>query len=1162
MPRSETFSSGGSALGISVIEVTIVTPNMICVSVEDEQPIAGHFVDTGSDQGTVTNEWIAKASPLPGGPNFAKVLGPDQHGLLFSSRRPSKYVDREPARLAANWQIVDHAIGVTDVFYENDLFHECSWSVRGDNSNPSDVMPANAWLHHFYLKLSGKLASGQRYRIRPPTDWAVQDVIFDYDDRVTRAKPLKASFAGWRPNDKSKIAFLSQWVPGEANEGALNLRAFGFTKFEIIDESGATVWEDGSIPAGKDPTQPENRELFPAAVPGTNNHRLRLYPSSMAASRLRVVSVSGTVPATVELARGDGAKIVNDDILYVGYLPTTNGSEMSGLGRWCKVSAKSGDRFVALKFDGNANNFVPSNINFETFEPSAMAGPTVSALYKTHLADSAMTWVHQLDFSAFVGGNGKYRLRIPGLGVSDVFPVSENAWHAAAGHLAKGEFHNRCGCKIDGRFGYERDWSFRHGKRGVVFHRSNLPSVFSLQGGIIPGERIDYGGALVHPSSWTTDAEIDAGGEWFDAGDWDVFPSQHLESAYQAMFVYERLHEINPASVDTDWNIPLSSDPNMGLGSDIDQSELDSLPDILHQVHYALDWARRCQMRDGSCPSGIQNRYEAFVANPVIGQIPEVSVAALSPYWTYAADHPTNFEFAGLFAQFGRILLASGCPKAGNAYVAAAKAAWNWAEDIFRKLAVDTSPTTMSIGGGSKSFTLQSGQAFPAHIGESIRIQSRSNETNFIEGIVTKATSPNFFLNLTIKVTAFGGSGTFGDWDVTMGYHDPYYYYDALTGVRRQTTVTGNTQAGVPAIAGLSSVKGLRVGDHVTGAGIRDRMRVKSIDSSTQITLEAIDNSYDTTGRLLHDPIPAGATSTASNVSFSFRCYQGGWSDTKYLTNLASVQGQAKAYRQYAAISLFKATNDPAMRDIYERTHLSGNGFGFDLYAMCEYLGPAPFKGVEGANASIVEGRKEAILNDAKTLAKIVEAETAGYKNMGSRVMNYTSHVYGARVLNILAGPFLASTAADRERHRNVLLSLMGHIFGANHMGQSWSVGFGPRFKRNMMHIDSQRLHPEGRTADGLVPYGCNFNPEFALAISFLSWSDTIPLSSLHHAYSPGESEFRRNQIAEPGRFFRSGHYSFDTRHQVNESEFGMPNVIVNQLIALILHGWDGNSKT
>lgn len=1160
MSVTARITATGEPTEISTIEVTIVTPRIICVSIKDQPPIAGRFVDTGSDQGTVNNEWVAKTSPFGDAPDFAKVLGPNQHGLLYSSKRPDEYVDRVTGKVATNWKVLGRTLKVDKVFYENDLHHECSWSIRPGAVDVTDVMPANAWMHHFYLKFDADLVSGQIYRIRPPAAWHYEDIIFNYNDRITRAKPLKASFAGWRPNDERKLAYLSQWIPGEANEGAINLHAMGFTSFELINEAGTTVWNSGVIPVGKDPTNPEPLNVFPGRVPATSNYAQRLYPSSEPSKRLTVVSISGTSPATVTLATGEGAKIANNDILYVGYLPTTDGSEMTGLSRWVKVTSKSGDSFVAQRFDVNVNAFIDSDVTGQPYDPSLMAGPTVGALYKTHLSDTAMTWVHQLDFTAFETP-GTYRIRIPGLGVSDPFPIAENVWHNAAGHLAKGEYHNRCGHKIDGRFGYTRDWSFRHGKRGVTYHRSNLPSVFSLQGGVIPN-LVDYGPTLVHPSSWTTTTEIDAGGEWFDAGDWDVFPSQHLESAYQAMFVYERLHEIDADSVVTDWNLPLSSDANLALGTDIDQAELDGLPEILHQIHYSLDWARRCQFVDGGCPSGIQNRYEAFVASPTgLGELPEVSVAAVSPYWTYAPDHPTNFEFAGLFAQFARILLSRGCTTAGNAYLAAAQAAWNWAEDVYTKTIVATSTTSTAIATGSKTFTLPYNSGLPAKVGDTVRIQSRANTANYMQGTVTSFTRPNE-LSLVVNVTSVGGSGTFTDWDVVMSGHDEFYYYDALTQIRRSTVRTGNTTSGSAVITGLSSMTGINVGDHCTGAGIRDNMRVKSIDSGSQITLESVYNTYDTAGNLLNPVIPAGATATASGVNLTFKVFSGGWDDAKYRTNLNEVHRRGKMYRLYAAICLFKATGTTAYRDTFERTYLSGDGYGFDLYGMTEYLGAAPFTGVSGANSSIVETIRSNILTDADSLADIVEAHADGFKHMGSGLLVYTAHVYGARVHNILSAPFVAATSGDRERFRKVLLDLMGLIFGANYMGWSWSVGFGPRFKRNMMHIDSQRLHPEGRTADGLVPYGPNFNPEFSLAIPFKSWSDTIPLSSLHHAYSPNETEHRRNQVAEPGRFFRPAHYSFDTRWQVNESEFGMPSIMVNELIAMILHGWDGNSAT
>ena len=76
-----------------------------------------------------------------------------------------------------------------------------------------------------------------------------------------------------------------------------------------------------------------------------------------------------------------------------------------------------------------------------------------------------------------------------------------------------------------------------------------------------------------------------------------------------------------------------------------------------------------------------------------------------------------------------------------------------------------TSTTSVAIGTGSKSFTIQTGKAYV--IGQTLNIASAADPANFMAGQVTAYTSGSGAL--VVNVTQTGGSGTKTDWIVSMG---------------------------------------------------------------------------------------------------------------------------------------------------------------------------------------------------------------------------------------------------------------------------------------------------------------------------------------------------------------------------------------------------------
>lgn len=75
-----------------------------------------------------------------------------------------------------------------------------------------------------------------------------------------------------------------------------------------------------------------------------------------------------------------------------------------------------------------------------------------------------------------------------------------------------------------------------------------------------------------------------------------------------------------------------------------------------------------------------------------------------------------------------------------------------------------TSTTSLTVGTGSKSLTIQTGKQF--QIGQPVRIADTGTPTNYMDGQVTAYNSGTGAM--TVNVTATGGSGTIAAWTVSL----------------------------------------------------------------------------------------------------------------------------------------------------------------------------------------------------------------------------------------------------------------------------------------------------------------------------------------------------------------------------------------------------------
>lgn len=110
-----------------------------------------------------------------------------------------------------------------------------------------------------------------------------------------------------------------------------------------------------------------------------------------------------------------------------------------------------------------------------------------------------------------------------------------------------------------------------------------------------------------------------------------------------------------------------------------------------------------------------------------------------------------------------------------------------------------TSASYVTIGTGSKTFVTQAGLAYLA--GARVRIVSRANAANYMEGVVSSYAATS----MVVAVGTVGGSGTPGDWNIS------------LAGISGESGATGATW-----FPEVETATGMRVGDfavHTFGPG-------------------------------------------------------------------------------------------------------------------------------------------------------------------------------------------------------------------------------------------------------------------------------------------------------------------------------------------------------
>jgi len=627
-------ANGGS---VAIHEITMAAPDIVCVEVRDQPVVKGSLIAISQPESGNFETWLSRVNPMTRQSDHCMVVGPKKLHLRFQDVQPRAYLDRLAVLTASGYG----AIGgrrVTAVYLKSMQYS----SGEGFGSTGTRTTKYASMKHFLFLKLDGALMPGGPYTIAFPPAARLPVTQFTFDDKTTRAVAIRSTQTGHRPGDASKLAYLALWIPGAPNEGAVNfVDAYGLHTFRIVNSSGQEVFS-GPLSERSGPMTIEQNA--PVAW-------------KLASTELKSIPVAGATAANPVVITARGHGLANSDVVAIynmdGRLDGSNRGMTELNNRFFTVANATADTFELAGIDGTK------------YSPYRGGGGTI---YRTHTPNRAGTYVYGLDYSSWLPTEaGTYRIHLPGLGVSDPFEVSEDVWHRVAWNSAKGEYHQRSGCALDGRFGYERPSAFR-GNSDMAVRQSTLPYAWTQLAGIVPKDEIRVDDGIKAP--WITQTVVPAYGSWFDAGDYVTRIADSAFASYMLLDVYE----YTPLPFrKTGFNTPLSSEV---LDKEL-YSAVDALPDVVHQAIWNLDCYRRLQSADGGVSGGM-------------GMSTGLGTNVFEPSWlfrggvyVYAPDHLSTLSYAGAAAKLAKVLRDGGFMSLAALWERSAVSAWNWAYAIY-----------------------------------------------------------------------------------------------------------------------------------------------------------------------------------------------------------------------------------------------------------------------------------------------------------------------------------------------------------------------------------------------------------------------------------------------------------------------------------------------
>ncbi|MCC7492684.1 MAG: glycoside hydrolase family 9 protein [Fimbriimonadaceae bacterium] len=251
--------------------------------------------------------------------------------------------------------------------------------------------------------------------------------------------------------------------------------------------------------------------------------------------------------------------------------------------------------------------------------------------------------VHLLDFSS-LNKPGRYRVYVTGIGCSFAFRIDPHVWHEALQLSLRGLLHHRSGLALGPPF---TDYV-----RPRNMHPADGVPVFWSAGSEFESGSQDGAFAML-ASRRTETREPEAWGGHMDAGDWDRNGNHP-----RAMWLLLDLCEQYPAQIGA---VKLALPP---------AEAANSIPDLLDEVIWNLDFHRRLQTAEGGISGGVES-----TSHPRPGEASWQESEVLS---AYAPDPWVSFVYAASTGKLARLLQPFDAPQA-NRFLASAQRAWTWA---------------------------------------------------------------------------------------------------------------------------------------------------------------------------------------------------------------------------------------------------------------------------------------------------------------------------------------------------------------------------------------------------------------------------------------------------------------------------------------------------
>lgn len=616
-----------------VQEITMAAPDIIRLMLRDGEITRGTIVELQTPDPGTPNTWIARTNPANGQSEDAFVGGIDNKWLHFEDQQPDAFVDRAAIKNTSNWPTIGGRT-VSSVHLKVQPYDQGLGRFSGSNVNMSSME------HEVFLKLDGILPFGS-HTISITGD-TFPATAFTYNDKQTRSDSIRCTQVGHRPNALWKKANLAVWIPEYGTEGRVDFATdYSLTSFHIIDESGA-IQHTGSIILHSTPTQVETGVT------------LSTYPSTTTPPKIATAVTTGN-PTRIQHA---GHGFSNGEVKYFRGFGGVNGIER-GFGTVTVVDTDNFD--VDISTSG-------------TYVAGTYLSGHDSRIYDTFEANRANTYVYEMDFTSFEPTSfGKYRVYVPGLGVSWPFTIDPAINLHAAKHSVKGYMTQCWGLGLShGTAGWNRPPQYRG--PNFSFFETDMPAHLDGESGYGTSGFILTDQAGEAP--WVTANAVSGWfGAWSDAGDWDFHFYRHAGSIFQMLDVgYDQL----PSAVrNLDLGFPQSS---LNFGSVY--SSIDAAASIFHVAIWYLEPFRKTQKISGEVYGGCSYGGGELITSGGGSQVIP-SWRSTATMYLHRGDPVANFMYAHCAAKLGRLLKEEGYTTVGQLWIDSAEDAYDWAEAIY-----------------------------------------------------------------------------------------------------------------------------------------------------------------------------------------------------------------------------------------------------------------------------------------------------------------------------------------------------------------------------------------------------------------------------------------------------------------------------------------------